>query len=145
MRIVGRTAVLHGADTGLTWTEAVESTVVFGGPLDADPVLAAVREAESWRGLLLRNYSVSAWRRLWAALVSCIGTADEHQDRSATELQAWLADQMPDTTVGAFTGELPATTQAGQTGPGRADDPHRRPPGPADGREGAAARGPARR
>ena len=117
MRIVGRTAVLHGADTGLTWTEAVESTVVFGGPLDADPVLATVREAESWRGLLLRNYSVSAWRRLWAALVSCIGTADEHQDRSAAELQAWLADQMPDTTVGAFTGELPATTQAGQPAP----------------------------
>jgi hypothetical protein len=115
MRILARATVLHGTDTDLTWTEAVESTVVFGGALEEDPVLSGIGEAEAWRGLLLRNYSVSAWRRLWAALVSCIGTADEHADRSAAELQAWLADQMPDMTTGAFIdGELPATTQGGK-------------------------------
>lgn len=110
MRILGRTTVLHGADVELTWTEAVESTVAFGDALETDPVLATVKEAESWRGLLLRNYSVSAWRRLWAGLVTFIGAADDHEDRSPEELQAWLADQMPDMTVGAFMeGELPLT------------------------------------
>lgn len=118
MRILGRTTVLHGAEADLTWTEAVESTVVFGDALDTDPVLAAIKEAESWRGLLLRNYSVSAWRRLWAALVSFIGAADDHKDRSPEELQVWLADQMPDVTVGAFMDdELPATMTGGHPAP----------------------------
>lgn len=131
MRILGRTTVLHGADVDLTWTQAVESTVAFGDALDTDPVLATIKEAESWRGLLLRNYSVSAWRRLWAALVSSIGAADDHQDRSPEELQAWLADQMPEVTVGAFMDdELPATMAGRHPAPaerivldGDAEDP----------------------
>ena len=45
MRILGRTTVLHGADTGLTWPEAVESAVVFSDALETDPVLAAIKEA----------------------------------------------------------------------------------------------------
>ena len=73
MRILGRTTVLYGADTSLTWTEAVESAVVFSDALETDPVLAGIKEAAAWRGALLRNYSVSAWRRLWAALVHSIG------------------------------------------------------------------------
>lgn len=131
MRIVGRTTVLHGADVDLTWTEAVESTVVFGDALGTDPVLAAIREAESWRGLLLRNYSVSAWRRLWAALVSSIGAADDHQDRSPEELQAWLADQMPAMTVGAFMDDkLPATMAGKHPAPAERKVLKDDPPGP---------------
>lgn len=107
MRIIGRTTVLHGADTGLTWPEAVESAVVFSDALETDPVLAGIDEAAAWRGVLLRNYSVSAWRRLWAALVRSIGHEDDSTDRSAEELQAWLADQMPSMTVRAFMDELP--------------------------------------
>jgi hypothetical protein len=118
MRILGRATVLHGADDDLTWTETVESAVVFGGALEEDPVLATIGEAEAWRGLLLRNYSVSAWRRLWAALVSIIGAADEHLDRSPDELRAWLADQMPDMTVAAFMeSELPPTMAGTQVAP----------------------------
>ena len=113
MRILGRTTMLYGTDTSLTWPEAVESAVAFSDALETDPVLAGIEEAEAWRGVLLRNYSVSAWRRLWAALVYSIGDEDSHGDRSAEELQAWLADQMPSMTVRAFMSELPAT-MAGQ-------------------------------
>lgn len=107
MRILGRTTVLYGADVGQTWPEAVESAVVFSDALETDPVLASIGEAAAWRGVLLRNYSVSAWRRLWAALVRSIGQEDASRDRSAGELQAWLADQMPSMTVRAFMGQLP--------------------------------------
>jgi hypothetical protein len=107
MRMLGRATVLNGTDTSLTWTKMVESAVVFSDALLDDPVLAAIGEAAAWRGALLRNYSVSAWRRLWAALVRTIGPADESADRSAVELQAWLAEKMPNNTVRAFMAKLP--------------------------------------
>lgn len=114
MRIIGRATMLHGADPDLSWTRVVESAVAFGDALETDPMLAGIREAEAWRGLLLRNYSVNAWRRLWAALVRSIGAADEHADRSPEELQDWLAGHMPDSTVRAFIdSELPPTTTSG--------------------------------
>ena len=80
---------------------------MFSDAPQTDPVLADIGEAAAWRGVLLRNYSVSAWRRLWAALVRSIGQEDDSADRSAEDLQAWLAGQMPDTTVRAFMAELP--------------------------------------
>ena len=107
MRILGRATVLYGGDASLTWTDAVESAVVFSDALENDQVLAGIKEAAAWRGALLRNYSVSAWRRLWAALVHSIGEEDESADRSAEELQAWLADPLPDMTVRALMDELP--------------------------------------
>jgi hypothetical protein len=107
MRILGRTTVLYGGDASLSWTDAVESAVVFSDALESDPVLVNIEEAAAWRGALLRNYSVSAWRRLWAALVYTIGAADESADRSAEELQASLADPLPDVTVRAFMHGLP--------------------------------------
>lgn len=107
MRILGRATVLHGADTSLTWPETVESAVVFSEALETDPVLAGIGESAAWRGILLRNYSVSAWRRLWAGLVRSIGREDDSADRSIWEMQAWLADQMPSMTVRTFMDELP--------------------------------------
>jgi len=131
MRILGRTTVLHGTDTGLTWQEAVEAAVAFSDALETDPILAGIAGAAAWRGVLLRNYSVSAWRRLWAALVHSIGPKDEHKDRSVQELQAWLADQMPLMTVRAFMDELPPGMTGGHPAPaewqvladGQAEDP----------------------
>jgi hypothetical protein len=107
LRILGRTTELYGTDVSLTWADAVESAVAFSDALETDAVLAGIGEAAAWRGLLLRNYSVSAWRRLWAALVRSIGEEDDFSDRSAGELQAWLADQMPGGTVRAFMDQLP--------------------------------------
>jgi hypothetical protein len=107
MRMIARATVLYGADASLTWPDAVESAVVFSDALETDPVLSGIRETAAWRGVLLRNYSVSAWRRLWAALVRSIGQESDSADRSAGELQAWLADQMPGMTVRAFMDQLP--------------------------------------
>ena len=50
----------------------------------------------------------SARRRRWAALVYTIGAAEESADRSAEELQAWLAEPLPAMTVRAFMDDLPA-------------------------------------
>ncbi len=117
MRILGRTTVLYGAETSLTWTDAVESAVVFSDALEADPVLAEIEEAAAWRGVLLRNYSVSAWRRLWAALVRSIGQEEDSADRSTEELQVWLAEKMPGMTVRAFMDELPLGMAGGHPAP----------------------------
>jgi hypothetical protein len=117
MRILARTTVLYGAQTSLTWTDAVESAVVFSDALETDPVLAGIEEAAAWRGVLLRNYSVSAWRRLWAALVRSIGQEEDSADRSTEELQAWLAEKMPGMTVRAFMDELPPGMTGGHPAP----------------------------
>jgi hypothetical protein len=117
LRILGRATLLHGADTSLSWTELVESAVAFSAALDSDPVLAGIEEAAAWRGMLLRNYSVSAWRRLWAALVRTIGPADESADRSAAELQDWLVGKMPGMTVRTAMDELPPGMTEGHPAP----------------------------
>ena len=128
MRILGRTTVLHGADTDLTWTEAVESTVVFGDALDTDPVLAAIKEAE-WPG---GAAAAELFGQRVAAAVGGAGLLHRRGGRSTRtaapeELQAWLADQMPDVTVGAFMDDEPPATMAGQaSGSGRADRARRR-------------------
>ncbi|WNI14840.1 hypothetical protein [Actinacidiphila sp. ITFR-21] len=106
LRILGRAVELHGRD-GDGYLATLTSAVAFGDELDADPVLAAVPEAQGWRGLLLRHYSVGAWRRLWASLVAAVGTRDGEHDRSAAELRDWLADQAPATTVRGLLAALP--------------------------------------
>src|SRR5258708_24757030 len=83
MRILARTTVLYGADTSLTWPDAGESAVVFSDALETDPVLAGIGQAAAWRGGLLRNYSGSAWRRVWGAPVPSVRAEGECADRSA--------------------------------------------------------------
>ncbi|MEU4779383.1 hypothetical protein [Micromonospora sp. NPDC023633] len=66
--------------------------------------------ARTWRGALLRNWSVWAWRLIWAELVSPLalrpGTREEAIEQFAT--------QLPDATVKqALVAELPAMLDAG--------------------------------
>ncbi len=132
MRMVLRSLVLNGGrGDGESWEDVVRSVVAFGNRAATDPVLASIREVPDWRGVLLRHYSVGAWRRLWAALAATIGRDGEDADRSHRELRDWLADRMPDQTVRAFLDELPATMVGGHPAPieravltvGDADDP----------------------
>ncbi|TYK44602.1 hypothetical protein [Actinomadura decatromicini] len=116
-RILGRSVHLHGGDATFGWEESVKSAVAFGHEAETDPVLRRVDNLLGWRGLLLRNYSVSAWRRLWAALVRSIGSADGEADRSLDELRAWLADPMPAASLRACLAELPDTMADGQPAP----------------------------
>ncbi|MCX5192421.1 hypothetical protein OOK31_00715 [Streptomyces sp. NBC_00249] len=114
LRTLGRAVDLHGGDS---CAEAMRSAVVFGPRLAEDPVLASIREAAGWRGLLLRHYSVSAWRRLWADLVGHVGGEEGESgsgDMSAADLRDWLADQVPGGTVSSELAALgPLTSRAG--------------------------------
>lgn len=116
-RMVGRTSELYGDRTDLTWDEAVKATVAFGDGVKTDRVLSNIPEIFGWRGLLLRHYSVGAWRRLWAGLVHSIGQ-DGSGDSSRDELRAWLADAMPPgTPLRTYLDDLPPTTQNGHPAP----------------------------
>ncbi|MET7480869.1 hypothetical protein ABZT17_41995 [Streptomyces sp. NPDC005648] len=106
LRILARAIELDGPAGG-GYQETMRSAVAFGEALTTDPVLAAIPEAAGWRGVLLRHYSVGAWRRLWAALVAAVGSKDGEADRSAEELRDWLAQQAPEGTVRGLLDRLP--------------------------------------
>ncbi|MGW3248458.1 hypothetical protein [Streptomyces sp. NPDC001070] len=111
LRILARAIDLHGHE-GDGYQETLRSAVAFGEETATDPVLAAIPETVGWRGVLLRHYSVGAWRRLWAALVADVGSKDGEADRSAEELRDWLAQQAPDTDVRRILGDLPSLKNA---------------------------------
>ncbi|MEU8651213.1 hypothetical protein [Streptomyces sp. NPDC048737] len=106
LRALARAIDLHGHD-GDGYQETLRSAVVFGEDMTTDPVLAAIPETAGWRGLLLRHYSVGAWRRLWAALVADIGSKEGEADRTAQELRDWLAQQAPEGSVRGLLEDLP--------------------------------------
>lgn len=105
LRVLARSVQLYGAE-GLSFEETMRSAVAFGGHIVSDPVLASIEQSEGWRGVLLRHYSVGAWRRLWAALVQSIGGEDGAADRTRDELRAWISDLLPAMTVGRLLEEL---------------------------------------
>ncbi|MER7131640.1 hypothetical protein [Streptosporangium saharense] len=105
LRVLARAVELHGAEGG-SFEEVLRSAVAFGDQIDVDPVLSSIEQSQGWRGVLLRHYSVGAWRRLWAALVASIGGEDGDADRTREELRAWLADQLDDIPVGTVLDEL---------------------------------------
>ena len=83
-----------------------------------DAVLSSMDITAEWRGLILRNISVSAWRELWAWVVNGI---DGLTNRSA--LADHFADALPPGTVSAFRAQLPATlTAAGHPAPAEIDE-----------------------
>ena len=92
-----------------------------------DDALASMDITAEWRGLVLRNISVTAWRDLWAWVVSGI---DGLTTRAS--LADRFADALPQGTVGAFRATLtPTLTTAGRPAPAEIDtgleatnDPH---------------------
>jgi len=101
----GGTAATGGGVTNMSSVFA--ETVAYGPWLLADPVSQRLEVSQPWRGMLLRNYSVGAWRRLWAWLV-------EHIDgltKPDVLRDAW-ADAMPTTSVRQMMASLPATQSA---------------------------------
>ncbi|MFI7534820.1 hypothetical protein [Streptosporangium sp. NPDC049376] len=105
LRVLARAVELYGAEGG-SFEEVLRSAVAFGDQIDVDPVLSSIEQSQGWRGVLLRHYSIGAWRRLWAALVASIGGEDGDADRTRDELRAWLADQLDDMPVGVVLDEL---------------------------------------
>jgi hypothetical protein len=93
-----------------------------------DDLLASMDITAEWRGLMLRNISVTAWRDLWAWVVNGI---DGLTTRAS--LADRFVDALPQGTVGAFRAKLPPTlSPAGYPAPAEVDtgleatnDPHR--------------------
>lgn len=119
-RIVARVVSAAGTVTALQRT--LQDAVAFGPPLEQGP-LAGIDLAHGWRGLILRNVSVGAWRNLWWWLVRQLNephTPGDLGDALVAELPAdWtvadLTDQLPPTTDGADL--LPVERQLRQAEP----------------------------
>lgn len=92
--------------------------IAYDEQSSVDPVLGQLDLTGEWRGLILRNSSVTAWRILWAWIVNGISGLVARPD-----LADPLADSLPGGTVGAFRALLPATrTAAGRPAPAEIDE-----------------------
>ncbi len=95
--------------------DAVRRALAYGSALNADPVISQLDEARPWRGTLLRQHSVNAWRALWAWLVNDhvgrgVGATDGMTDPGDLSDAAIAA--VPTGTVAEFVDALPATIDA---------------------------------
>jgi hypothetical protein len=90
----------------------VAASVAFGSFAVTDSVLAQIAGTPAWRGAMLRNYSVGAWRRLWSWLVDQVTGL-----LPVVDLADQLADELPGGTVAAFVADLPETMADGQPAP----------------------------
>ena len=82
----------------------VSAALTFGDFVDTDSLAASSEVASTWRGVLLRNYSVGAWRRLWAWLV------DQVYDQNAVTIEtlaSMFADHLPAGTVADLVANIP--------------------------------------
>lgn len=106
LRMVARctqlTRVEHASDD-------VSRFLAYGSAATEDAVLAVIPAVAHWRGLILRNYSVWAWRELWAWLVN----EGINGLTARAELGDKFADALEPQSVRAFGGQLPATTGPG--------------------------------
>ncbi|WP_147263019.1 hypothetical protein [Geodermatophilus sp. TF02-6] len=88
-------------------TADVGPVVAFGDFITADEIAGSLAVTAAWRGVVLRNYSVGAWRRLWSWLVGQVTGLTP-----AATVADLFADALPDTTVQAFLDGLPPTQAA---------------------------------
>ncbi|SDH11182.1 hypothetical protein [Pseudonocardia oroxyli] len=113
MRILLRAKQLS---PGEPWSVALRQALAFGPGATEDPVLAGEDRALAWRGLLLRHYSVGAWRRLWAGLVDFV------RDNGVTtraQIHSWITDRLPPLSLRGWEAMLPELMDAaGHPAPG---------------------------
>jgi hypothetical protein len=89
------------------WPIALRQVLALGSAATEDPVLRQEERALAWRGLLLRHYSVGAWRRLWADLVQFVL---DNGVTTRADLHSWVADQLPPIPVQQWQSQLPKLT-----------------------------------
>lgn len=108
-RVVGRSEV-HLPERDFA------ATMAFGRFIASDPVVSAIAAAVPWRGVVLRNYVVGAWRRLWSLLVD---TLDE--PTPLNQISDRLTADLPDMRVHELRGGLPASVRNGEVLPAEAE------------------------
>jgi hypothetical protein len=91
---------------------AFRHAVGTGDFAHSDPVAGALSITPAWRGAVLRNFSVGAWRRLWSWLVGELA-----EPMTVTELGERFAAALPDIPVGKVLAELPQTVEDGVLAP----------------------------
>ncbi|WP_331725079.1 hypothetical protein OG783_33755 (plasmid) [Streptomyces jietaisiensis] len=101
IRLMARVVDTHRV---VRFTRDVGHALAFGDFLTTDAVAGDIEVAPAWRGVVLRNYSVGAWRRLWSWLVEQVEGMVQVE-----ELADCFAAELPDVTVAAFLSSLPAT------------------------------------
>jgi hypothetical protein len=119
-RIVQNAGTIPLADLQTTLREAI----AFGPPLESG-LLVGIDLAEGWRGAILRNYSIEAWRNTWWWIVR-----ELTEPQTAAEIGSLYAAQLPeDWTVGDLDKHLPATADGAHLLPVEADlrNQHPRP------------------
>ena len=82
--------------------EAFQHALAFGDFILDDALAASLPIAQAWRGAVLRNYSVGAWRRIWSWVVEMLG-----EPASVDDLADQLAEALPEMTVSEMLDSLP--------------------------------------
>jgi hypothetical protein len=114
LRIVARCAQLTTVDRA---SIDIAEFLAYNEAVTQDAVLISTPIAAQWRGVILRNYSVGAWRDLWRWLVEGINGLT-----ARAKLGDLFAGGLPDQTVRAFSAQLPATRiHDGQPAPAELD------------------------
>lgn len=114
LRILARSAQISPNSKG--WQFTLTDGVAYGDRIDNDLVFVEERrQAEAWRGMLLRRHSVGAWRRLWSALVAEVLRAAEPATRD--ELHEWIRGQVGSGSVSKFADNLPPVQAGGHPSP----------------------------
>lgn len=91
--------------------------LAFGDFVMTDPATSELGITPVWRGVVLRNYAVGAWRRLWSWMVAQVDGL-----MPVADFTARFCDTFPDQPVGAFLDELPGTvTGTGAPAPAEVD------------------------
>ena len=83
--------------------------VAWGSFLDDDEVARSLEIGQAWRGIVLRNFSVAAWRRLWSWLVDQL----QEEPVPIDALGVRLAAALPDVSVGELIDSLPSSIDDG--------------------------------
>jgi hypothetical protein len=110
IRLLARVIQTHEVDN---ITADVGRIIAFGDFVAIDSVASSLAATAAWRGVILRNYSVGAWRRLWSWLVEQVNGLT-----AAARVADAFADELPDITVQAFLNQLPPTlTPSGAPAP----------------------------
>lgn len=85
--------------------------LLFDADVLADPVLSGLAVSDAWRGVVLRNESVRAWRDLWAWMVNEVFGL-----MSVRGLGERVAESLPQVSVAEFAAGLPEHTAGGVPG-----------------------------
>lgn len=98
-------------------TADVWPILAFDPALVEDALCTGLEVTDAWRGLVLRNQSVNAWRVLWATLVNSIGGLT-----TVADLGDSCAEALPSGSVRAYMDALPEIALAQVPLPAELDD-----------------------